>query len=90
MTPKEEKTEYWFKPRRYGHGASSTAWQGWATIVAFPVICAAVTLALFALLPPAVAMILFAIFMIAAIFGFIAFVRNKTEGEWRWSWGDRP
>ena len=28
----------WFKPRRYGHGASPSTWQGWATILAFVII----------------------------------------------------
>ena len=27
------------------------------------------------------------IFMPLAVFGFIAFVRKKTDGEWRWRWG---
>ena len=85
----QKTTGYWFRPRRYGFGASPATWQGWATIVAFPVVCGAATLALFGLLPPVLAIILFVIFMAAATFGFIAFVRNKTDGEWRWSWGDR-
>ena len=80
--------DYWFKPRRYGHGASPSTWQGWATIAAFPVVVTLVALALFAWLPPVVSLILFAIFMVAATLGFIAFVRMKTDGEWRWRWGD--
>ena len=24
-----------------------------------------------------------------AVFAFIAFARKKTDGEWRWQWGDR-
>jgi hypothetical protein len=31
----------------------------------------------------------FVIFVPPAVFGFITFVRKKTDGEWRWSWGDR-
>jgi hypothetical protein len=23
------------------------------------------------------------------VVAFIAFARTKTDGEWRWSWGDR-
>jgi predicted membrane metal-binding protein len=90
VTQREGRMDYWFKPRRYGHGASPTTWQGWATIIAFPVICAAVALALFAWLPPIASVVLFTIFMAAALFAFIAFVRKKTDGEWRWSWGNRP
>jgi hypothetical protein len=85
----EKDANYWFRPRHYGYGASPTTWQGWAAIVAFPVICGAVAFALVALLPPAIAVVLFVIFMAAATFGFIAFVRKRTDGEWRWNWGDR-
>jgi hypothetical protein len=84
----QKNTGYWFKPRRYGYGASPSTWQGWATIVAFPLVCAAVALAVFAMLPAVLAIILFVLFMVVATFGFIAFVRNRTEGEWRWKWAD--
>jgi hypothetical protein len=23
-------TEYWFRPKQYGYGATPTTWQGWA------------------------------------------------------------
>jgi len=82
----EKSTNFWFRPRRYGYGATPVTWQGWAAIVAFPVICAAVALALFAWAPPALSVVLFVIFMALATFGLIAFVRNKTDGEWRWNW----
>ena len=85
----QKNTDYWFAPRRYGYGATPATWQGWATILALPLVCALVTLALFAWLPPVVAFILFAIFLPAAVFVFIALARTKTDGEWRWSWGDR-
>ena len=68
----QKNTDYWFKPRRYGYGATPATWQGWATILALPLVCALVTLALFAWLPPVVACILFAIFLPAAVFVFIA------------------
>jgi hypothetical protein len=81
--------DYWFKPRRYGYGATPMVWQGWVAIITLPVICGAVAFALFAWFPPVVAFILFAIFLPAAVFAFIAFVRKRTDGEWRWNWGDR-
>ena len=90
MTRKEGSTDYWFKPRRYGHGATPNTWQGWAAITAFPVICGLVAFALFAWLPPIVSVVFFTIFMAAALVAFIAFVRKKTDGEWRWRWGGRP
>jgi hypothetical protein len=85
----QKTTDYWFTPRRYGYGATPATWQGWAALLALPLVCALVTLALFAWLPPVMAFILFAIFLPAAVFVFIALARTKTDGEWRWSWGDR-
>jgi hypothetical protein len=83
----EGSTEYWFRPRRYGHGATPSTWQGWAAIAAFVVVCAVVAIALFGLLPGGWSFILFTLFMVLAVIGFIAFVRKKTDGEWRWRWG---
>ncbi|MBI1384947.1 MAG: hypothetical protein GC150_08570 [Rhizobiales bacterium] len=74
---------YWFKPRRNGYGAAPKTWQGWVAIIAFPAICAVVTLVLFATLPPLLGFVLFAIFMTGATLGFIAFVRRRTDGPWR-------
>jgi hypothetical protein len=85
----EKNATYWFRPRRYGYGAAPTTWQGWAAIIAFPLVCGAVAFALVGLLHPALAIIIFVIFMAAATFGFIAFARKKTDGVWRWNWGDR-
>ncbi|MEZ0283111.1 hypothetical protein [Methyloceanibacter sp.] len=28
------------------------------------------------------------IFIPLAAYGFMTFVRKKTDGEWRWRWGD--
>jgi hypothetical protein len=85
----QKSTDYWFKPRRYGYGASPTAWQGWAALIAYPLVCAAGAVALFAWLSPVPGIVLFAVFMAAVTFGFIALVRNKTDGEWRWQWNNR-
>ena len=79
---------YWFKPRRYGHGASPTTWQGWATIFAFVIILPLVALALMWGLPNPWGILTFVIFIPLAVFGFIAFVRKKTDGQWGgWQWG---
>jgi hypothetical protein len=88
MTRKEGSTDYWFKPRRYGHGATPSTWQGWAATAAFPLVCALAALVLIGALPDWWGVIAFAIFMTAATLAFIAFVRKKTDGEWRWRWGE--
>jgi hypothetical protein len=81
------RADHWFKPRRYGAGATPVTWQGWATTAAFPLVCAAMVLALFALMPPVAAFILLAILLPAAAYAFIAFARGKTDGQWDSRWG---
>jgi len=81
-------TNYWFTPRRYGYGATPATWQGWTAIIAFVVVCGLVTLAQFAWMPGVWGVVFFVIFLPTAVFGFIALVRKKTDGEWRWRWGD--
>jgi len=82
-------TTYWFKPKRYGYGATPLTWQGWAVTLATVLAMVGVTVGLrlterHGWAPP-------------AIFGFDALAiavlviacRRKTNGEWRWRWGDR-
>ncbi|MBA2127123.1 hypothetical protein DLM45_12960 [Hyphomicrobium methylovorum] len=84
--------DYWFKPRRYGYGATPTNWKGWLSVAAFIAIVAGISN--FAVAGPGYAgsptpWELFASFaLIAALTaGFALFTRSKTDGEWRWRWG---
>ena len=79
-------TTYWFKPKRYGYGATPTTWQGWAMTLGTVFVMVAVSLYLrlteqnlWALLA----------FDVLALVTLAVISRNKTEGEWRWRWGDR-
>ncbi len=81
--------DYWFKPRRYGYGATPTSWQGWAAIVAWAIAVPLVALALMWAMPNALGIVALVIFVPLAVLCFIAFARKKTDGEWRSSWGDR-
>jgi uncharacterized membrane protein YhhN len=82
-------TTYWFRPKRYGYGATPTTWQGWVVIVGTVAAMVAVSLLLrlterhdwaLALLVGFDALALCVLFIVA---------RRKTDGEWRWRWGDR-
>ena len=46
-------------------------------------------LALIWAMPNLLGIIAVVIFIPATVLGFIAFVRKKTDGEWRWRWGDK-
>jgi hypothetical protein len=80
-------TTYWFKPKRYGYGATPVTWQGWA--VTLGIVAAMVAVSLFLRLTER------HLWALAVILGFDAvalatlFVisRRKTDGDWHWRWG---
>jgi len=82
-------TAYWFKPKRYGYGATPVTWQGWSVTVVTMVIVIATTMLLAAqtaLDPWFWAAVATDIVAVAALW---TISRRKTDGEWRWRWGDR-
>jgi hypothetical protein len=80
-------TAYWFRPKRYGYGATPVTWQGWAITLAALVVVIAATSRLSAL--SAVDPEFWAIVAIDAIVITALWIvsRRKTDGEWRWRWG---
>ena len=88
---------HWFTPKTHGYGATPANWKGWAATFGFM----AVTLGL-ALVPQVrpdllatsdwpLRLALWLAAIAAAIFGFVQLARAKTNGDWRWRWGDeRP
>ena len=83
-------TGYWFKPKRYGYGATPVTWQGWAlTGGAVAVIVVAALLLLHNGEKSAGAWIAFFAIEVVVIAVLWIVSRRKTDGEWRWRWGDR-
>jgi 4-hydroxybenzoate polyprenyltransferase len=81
-------TTYWFRPKRYGYGATPVTWQGWTVTIATVVAMVAVSLAL----RPTERHQLWALaaliaFDAAALCALLIICRRKTDGEWRWRWG---
>lgn len=80
MQQSRVRSGYWFRPRRYGIGATPVTWQGWMTVAIL------VTL-LFAdrrwVAAPAQ-------YLVAGllIVSFGALIAALTEDGWRWRWGD--
>jgi O-antigen/teichoic acid export membrane protein len=80
---------YWFRPKRYGYGATPVNWQGWAlTFAAVAVIVVATLTVVRHTALDAVFWVAVAIDF-AVILALIEISRRKTDGEWRWRWGDR-
>ena len=82
-------TTYWFKPKRYGYGATPVTWQGWAVTLGTVLGMVAVSLYLRLAAKSLGALLLLLAFDAAAIAVLWIVSWRKTDGEWRWRWGDR-
>jgi len=79
---------YWFKPRRYGYGATPVTWEGWALTVAVAAIGAISVAAMNLLADRAnfAVWIAWAAIIAAVVVSFVRISRQKTDGErWRWN-----
>ncbi len=85
---------YWFRPKRFGYGATPVTWEGWVATAVFAAgllwamleFRSAIELARTGAI--AASMIAgYIALMAAAIFGFVRFSRYMTSGEWKWRWG---
>ena len=78
---------YWFKPRRYGYGATPITWEGWLVSALFLVLMMGARPALELLIDPALVDVAYLGFVLALCVGFVVLVRAKTNAPWRWGWG---
>jgi hypothetical protein len=81
---------YWFRPKRYGLGATPVTWEGWA-VTAFAVLFIGVVTWFFIVAtkaPNLTAVLVWAVMVGAATVALLMVTKAKTEGEWRWRWGD--
>jgi hypothetical protein len=79
----DRRSSNWFAAKRYGYGSGlPIRWQGWLALAAFLV---AVMLAALELsgTPRIIGMLICVV-----TFGIVCFL--KTEGGWRWRWGEPP
>jgi hypothetical protein len=81
----------WFKPRRFGYGATPITWQGWTLTLGF---VAAVYVVGWALLVRpgdnlgAVHFIGFFAAEAVLVAALWIISMRTTAGEWRWRWGE--
>lgn len=79
--------EYWFKPRRYGLGATPSSWEGWTLILVYLGAVVALGLRFERNGGAQAPQFLIAVALLTAALVFISW--RKTKGEWRWRWGER-
>ena len=78
----------WFKPHRYGIGASPSNRKGWLVTIGFMLIVAAFLAALLARESLSMGFIAaWAVAFIAVELAFVWIAWKKTDGAWRWRWG---
>ena len=81
-------TAYWFRPKRYGYGATPVTWQGWLVTIA-----TALVVVLASVVAPRIgaqgALAWTGLLFVdaVAIGGLVVVSYRKTEGGWRWRWG---
>jgi hypothetical protein len=81
---------YWFRPKRFGYGATPVTWEGWlVTLVCVLLIAAAMFFVVGAGPQGVAARLAAAIAGGAIIIALIVVSKSKTEGGWKWRWGDR-
>jgi len=84
-------TEYWFKPKSYGYGATPINWKGWASsLVAVVVVLAAFRLFVLPVpdgAPHSIWEVGLGLALAVAVVVVSLFAKTKTSGEWRWRWG---
>jgi hypothetical protein len=79
--------EYWFKPKRYGYGATPVTWEGWALLGLY----GAVMVFAIAMLSadgrtPSGSLAYAAVVVVSTTLMIVITIR-RTRGEWRWRWG---
>jgi hypothetical protein len=85
-------TDHWFKPKTHGYGATPTTWQGWAVTIAYALLM--ITLCLWIMITPGVLAITGIVLAWLLTVGcctaaFYLFVKSKTDGDWKWRWGEK-
>jgi len=89
----ESTSEYWFKPKKHGYGATPSHWKGWVATTAFAVGLPLISLPWLLSLTDdtrLVGIMLWAGAVLWAVWSFTRFAKSKTEGEWLWRWNGKP
>ena len=81
-------TKFWFKPKRYGYGATPVTWQGWLVTLGTVAAMVAVSLSLRVTERHDWSLAVMFTFDVLALGALFVVSRRKTDGQWRWRWGE--
>ena len=82
-------TRYWFKPKRYGYGATPVTWEGWAVTGAGIAIILIASLLLSDWSAVGLANWIAFVAVVTSTVAALSIVSaRKTDGVWRWRWGN--
>ncbi len=87
MALEEAELSSWFRPKRYGYGATPCTWQGWLLTLAFVALLAGIMTMLESGAAGREAHLAALVAVAAATALFIWITWKKTDGPWRWRWG---
>ena len=80
-------SEFWFKPKTFGYGATPTTWEGWAVVGVYSLLIMGCVIAMYlrkGSLPTFVSSM--ATIFVATVV-MIAISVQKTDGAWGWNAG---
>ena len=88
------ENDYWFKPKSYGYGATPINWKGWLLVLVFVIWALAIS-TLFVVVPSmngeefnAANFWTWIVLLVGSVLALVFVSRAKTDGEWRWRWGE--
>ncbi len=82
------KSKAWFAPKRYGFGAGlPIAWQGWAVLAVYVIVCCGAPVGFLQILPAEAATAAIVAVVVLATLAVIIVSALTTKGGWKWRWG---
>jgi MFS superfamily sulfate permease-like transporter len=79
---------YWFRRKEFGFGATPATWEGWLVMLVYVGLLIGLARYLTGRESPAhIPVFLFVAIVLTAVVVWISWI--KTEGGWRWKWGER-
>ena len=86
--------QHWFIPKSHGYGATPANWKGWAATFGYVASVISITLPLMIwpvgspTEPTLGHVLLWAALVASLTAAFVKLSKLKTDGEWRWRWGN--